>query len=405
MYMENAFLNDTSALQAMTQVQEALLEAESFLSENYRFRHNLLSGKTEFMRLPNATAWEVLTEMAVNSIILHAKREGIGGKRSPRNNIEELLHSNQVPLFDPIREYLDGLPEWDGKNHVAQLFGRLPGVTSEQLAWLSTWLRSAVAHWLGMDTLHGNECVPVLIGEQGCGKSTFAVRLLPEKLRIYFLDHINLGNKFDSEMALTHNLLVNIDEFANMGPSQQGRLKQMLSKVKVNGRPIFGKAQEDRPRFASFLATTNEAQPLCDETGSRRYLCIKIPKGQLIDNESPIDYAQLFAQLKHELQVDQVPYWFSNAEVARIQRANLPYQRSESSLERLVCHCYQLPEGEGEGTWLSSNEVLSGVKRQFPQLRCDQGIKVRLGKMLRYIGCESKHSKKGTLYRLIPIAA
>ena len=250
MYMENAFLNDTSALQAMTQVQEALLEAESFLNENYRFRHNLLSGKTEFMRLPDATAWEVLTEMAVNSIILH-----------------------------------------------------------------------------------GNECVPVLMGEQGCGKSTFAVRLLPEPLRIYFLDHINLGNKFDSEMALTHNLLVNIDEFANMGPSQQGRLKQMLSKVKVNGRPIFGKAQEDRPRFASFLATTNEAQPLCDETGSRRYLCIKIPKGQLIDNESPIDYTQLFAQLKHELQVDQVPYWFSNAEVARIQRANLPYQRSESSLE------------------------------------------------------------------------
>ncbi|MGN0309543.1 MAG: hypothetical protein ACI4C3_02995 [Bacteroides sp.] len=191
--MENAFLNDTSALQAMTQVQEALLEAESFLNENYQFRHNLLSGKTEFKRLPDATAWEVLTEMAVNSIILHAKREGIGGKRSPKNNIEELLHSNQVPLFDPIREYLDALPEWDGKNHVAQLFGRLPGVTSEQLSWLSTWL--------------------------------------------------------------------------------------------------------------------------------------------------------------------------------------------------------------------SSNEVLSGAKLQFPQLRCDQGIKVRLGKTLRYIGCESKHSKKGMLYRLIPIAA
>ena len=97
--------------------------------------------------------------------------------------------------------------------------------------------------------------------------------------------------------------------------------------------------------------------------------------------------------------------WQEGIHVARIQRANLPYQRSENSLERLVCHCYQLPEGEAEGTWLSSNEVLNGVKRQFPQLRCDQGIKVRLGKTLRYIGCESKHSNKGTLYRLIPIAA
>ena len=55
--------------------------------------------------------------------------------------------------------------------------------------------------------------------------------------------------------------------------------------------------------------------------------------------------------------------WQEGIHVARIQRANLLYQRSESSLERLVCHCYQLPEGEDEGTWLSSNEVLNGVKR------------------------------------------
>ncbi len=38
---------------------------------------------------------------------------------------------------------------------------------SEQLAWLSTWIYSAVAHWPGMDTLHGNECVPVLQRRHG----------------------------------------------------------------------------------------------------------------------------------------------------------------------------------------------------------------------------------------------
>ena len=32
-----------------------------------------------------------------------------------------------------------------------------------------------------------------------------------DHLRQYFLDHINFANKFDSEMALTHNLFVNID--------------------------------------------------------------------------------------------------------------------------------------------------------------------------------------------------
>ena len=147
---------------------------------------------------------------------------------------------------------INKLPEWDGKNHVAALFGRIPGLTSEQLGWCATWFRSAVAHWLQMDMLHGNEAVPVLIGQQGCGKSTFAVRLPPEELRQYFLDHINFGNKFDSEMALTHNLLVNIDELANITVAQQGKLKQTLSKVKVNGRRSSARVRqtaEDTPLF------------------------------------------------------------------------------------------------------------------------------------------------------------
>ena len=250
------------SLQPMTEMQEAICEVEAFLSENYLFRRNLLNGKKEVKPLPDppqdgedldshitlplqqshGNEWQPVTTEVMNSIIRHAKKDGVGGDKSPKQNIEEYINSDAIQTFDPINEYLEKLPEWDGKNHVAELFGRLPGITSEQLSWCATWVRSAVAHWLGMDMLHGNECVPVLIGAQGCGKSTFAVRLLPEHLREYYLDHINFGNKFDSDMALTHNLLVNIDEFANMGESQQGRLKQTLSKVKVNGRPVFGKA-------------------------------------------------------------------------------------------------------------------------------------------------------------------
>ena len=260
----NKQVNEMSLL--MTGSESSIYMVESFMEEYYAFRRNLLSGKTEMAVLKDIDEassvdekeettlqnsnlkWEVMTKEKVNSIVRAAKKLGVGGKKSPRQDIEEYICSDVVPDFDPIRAYLMGLPKWDGKNHVAELFSRIPGLTSEQLSWCAIWLRSAVAHWLQMDTLHGNEVVPVLIGSQGCGKSTFANRLLPEHLRQYFLDHINFGNKFDAEMALTHNLYVNIDEFANMGPNQQGKLKQTLSKVKVNGRPIFGKAQADRPR-------------------------------------------------------------------------------------------------------------------------------------------------------------
>lgn len=400
--------NTDKSSQAMTEMQEAIYEVEAFLSENYRFRRNILSGKTEVSVITTAEGetekWQPVTVEVVNSIIRHAKKEGVGGSKSPKQNIEEYINSDAVADYDPIREYLDSLPEWDGKNHVAELFGRIPGITTEQLSWCSTWMRSAVAHWLGIDTLHGNECVPVLIGQQGCGKSTFAVRLLPEHLRIYFLDHINFGNKFDAEMALTHNLFVNIDEFANMGPSQQGKLKQTLSKVKVNGRPIFGKAQEDRRRFASFLATTNDPQPLCDPTGSRRFLCLKVKTGLLIDNVTPVNHAQLYAQVLHEIFVDKIPYWFSNDEVARVQAANLPFFRTDD-MEGILRQCYRLPDEGEEGEWIFCNEVMDTLHKQFPNIKVCHATRIRVGQMLRYLGCPSKHTRNGAVYNLIKVAA
>jgi len=404
--------------------QSAIYEVESFLEESYLFRRNVLSGKTEFCCISEREAdvdnagdknckeksekepldWKILTEESFNSIVRHAKKQGIGKKKSPRQDIDEYIKSDAVSLFDPIKEYLENLPKWDGQNHVAALFGRIPGLTSEQLSWCATWLRSAVAHWLQMDMLHGNEAVPVLIGQQGCGKSTFAVRLLPQMLRKYFLDHINFSNKFDSEMALTHNLYVNIDEFANMGPSQQGKLKQILSKVKVNGRPIFGKSQEDRPRYASFLATTNDEHPLCDPTGSRRYICIHIPAGEYIDNGSPIVYDQLYAQVMYELRHQQTPYWFTNDEVARIQESNQPFFKTDD-LEMMLNYCFRMPTGDEEGKWLVSSEVFEMLHTQYPMLVGNMGTKVKIGQALKFMGCKSKHTRCGQAYHLVPIAA
>ena len=410
--------------QVMTEMQEAVFQVEAFLDENYKFRRNELNGKLEAKELfktsetlePSETFsplvgesegvnWLPVTPQFINGIVRKAKKEGIGGDKTPRQNIEEYILSDAIPTYNPIREYLDNLPAWDGKNHVAELFSRLPGITTEQLSWCATWLRSAVAHWLGMDMLHGNECVPVIIGQQGCGKSTFALRLLPEKLREYYLDHINFGNKFDSEMALTHNLLVNIDEFANMGSSQQGKLKQTLSKVKVNGRPIFGRAQEDRSRFASFIATTNNEHPLCDTTGSRRYLCLKIKKGMMIDNASPIPYAQLYAQLLHELLTEGIPYWFSNDEVQRIQKMNIPFFQTDDMESMIIC-CFNVPENDNDeyAKWITGKAVFETLRTRFPEIHPSNQTSVRIGQTLRSMGCRCKRQKFGMTYQLIPLA-
>ena len=412
--MEN---NMTTTGGALAASQEATLVIELFLNENYRFRRNVLNGKVEFAILPKETGanfsdasneaelvYRSLTQAALNSIVIRAKREQVMEKGNPKTEITEYVQSEEVPEHNPVQDFLNSLPQWDGQNHIARIFGRIPGITSEQLNYLTIWLRSAVAHWLQMDMLHGNECVPTLIGSQGCGKTTFVRRLLPQHLRQYYLDHLNLSNKFDKEMALTNNLLVNLDELDAIRPAQQSSLKQTLSVSKVNGRPIFGRAQEDRPRFASFVATTNNRHPLKDATGSRRYICIQIPDGQMIDNTGDIDYGQLYAQVMYELLEQKAPYWFNNDEVARIQQLNQEFMEKKDLGEMFVA-CFRQPyEGEVVKT-MNCGEIISLMQKDYPTLQNTVGNKVRLGKTIAALGFKHKEHSHVAYYEVVPLKA
>ena len=142
---ENLLVNG-EALEASL---KGMLAAEQFLNDNYLFRRNVLSGKVEFAEKTavgtedgttvedQEPAFRPLTELALNSIVLRAKREDICEGKSPKTDIEEYINSEEVPAFDPINDYLSHLPQWDGQNHVAQLFNRIPGISSEQLTYLN----------------------------------------------------------------------------------------------------------------------------------------------------------------------------------------------------------------------------------------------------------------------------
>ncbi len=407
--------------------QQGTLATELFLMENYRFRRNILNGKVEFATLPKAAQtaggntvglsgslscgfdeasleFRTLTQAALNSIVIRAKREEVLEKGSPKSEIKDYVESEEVPEYNPIQAFLDGLPVWDGQNHIVRVFSRIPGLSSELLNYLTIWLRSAVAHWMQMDMLHGNECVPTLIGQQGCGKTVFVRRLLPPHLREYFLGHLNLANKFDKEMALTNNLLVNLDELDAIRHSQQASLKQALSVNKVNSRPIFGRTQEDRPRFASFVATTNNRHPLQDSTGSRRYICIQIPDGQMIDNTGEIDYGQLYAQVVYELQELKAPYWFNNEEVARIQQLNQEFM-DQKDLGEMFVACFRQPK-EGEVVKkLNCDQIITIIQQDYPSLQNTIGNRVRLGKIINALGFNHKEYSHVAYYEVVPLHA
>ena len=113
-------------------------------------------------------------------------------------------------------------------------------------------------------------------------------------LQKHFLVHINFNNKFDTEMTLTHSLFVNVNEFANMGPSQQGRLKACFRtpKDQEEGRwmtiaEIFKVLQEQYPMLIADHRTKiriGQAMKFlnCERKrtnkGPAYYLCSKMAK-------------------------------------------------------------------------------------------------------------------------------
>ena len=113
--------------------QDYMSVAEEFLNRNYYFRRNVLSGKVEYITkkaFKEAEAgeepWEILTTMALNSIIVRAKRENLDELCHPKIDITELIYSSLIREYNPIESYLKELKHWDGTDYVRQLFNRLP---------------------------------------------------------------------------------------------------------------------------------------------------------------------------------------------------------------------------------------------------------------------------------------
>ena len=254
-----------------------------------------------------------------------------------------------------------------------------------------------VAHWKGIDRNHGNAIVPMLIGPQGCGKSSFCGILLPEELRDYYNDKIDFKNETAINLGLTSFALINIDEFDMLSKSQQPLLKHLISKSDVKMRPPYGKAYEQRRRYASFIATTNNLRPLPDDkSGSRRFICIVVENQ--IDTLTPVDYPQFYAQLMAEIARGD-RYWFDEDENKRIIEENRKFERI-GNLEKMISLTFQPADGEDKPKTMSVDEIVEILNKSFPNFHLTKNINAEVGKALNHLGYVSHKTKTCQKYNI-----
>ena len=296
-----------------------LNDLQIFLNENFDFRYTVLTDMPE-CKPKNTTTYRMIDKRLMNSLSFKAMMQGIDCKDA---DVKRFLFSDQIATHHPLKDYIAGLPEWDGTDRVTMLAARVSG----KAMWLNgfhRWMLGMVAQWLGYPARCANALAPILISsEQGMCKSTFCSMLLPEELRGYYTDKFAITSTSGCEQKISTFGLINMDEFDQYNERMMTILKNLMQMKKVNYRKCFKAYFSDLPRIASFIGTSNEKSLLTDETGSRRFLCIEVEKA--IDC-SPIDYAQLYAQLKFELESGK-RYWLSKEEELEIQKHNRAFYR------------------------------------------------------------------------------
>ena len=374
------------------------MKIDIFLREHYELRKNVMRGVAEYrQRSGLGFSFQDLTEEARNSMTLRALEQGI---KCWDKDIRRFVNSDDIELYDPIGDWLEHLPRWDGKDRVTPLAQRVKTDYEEWTHLFHLWMRSMVAMWQGKGQLTGNALVPLLIGRQGCGKSSFCRILLPRDQREYYNDRINFKNESDLNLGLTSFALINLDEFDKITQRQQIVLKYLVSTADLKYRPPYGKAYSSHRRYASFIGTTNDQTPLVDPSGSRRFICV-VAEGN-IDFQTPIDYDQLYAQLLYEVAHGE-RYWLTKEEEQALMRHNLQYQRL-NGLGEMLLSLYRRPEGDEEGRWLSLKDISARLKQAFrSSYKEEPGTFEKIGNFLNRpeYKFQSRHRNTGTEYYVI----
>ena len=370
------------------------MQVDNFFSKRYRLRRNVLTGVTEYKPLgAYDTSFRRVTQEVVNTMAFMAQREGI---RVWARDIKERVNSTLVGDYNPISDYLAALPRWDGCDRLTAFAARVPTSTPQWTERFAVWMRSMVAHWMGLDRLHGNSLVPLLIGEQGCGKSSFTKIILPEPLRPYYNDRIDFRNDNTLMQGLSAFALINIDEFDRYSDSRQPLMKYIISKGEVTAMKAYRSTFSTERRYASFIATTNCRHPLTDPTGSRRFVCAEVT-GR-IDFTSPVDYDQLYAQLVYEIR-NGAPRYLDEAATQRLMSANRPYVRL-TDLDDILQTMFRLPSDPTSAQELTATEIAAAVRREYPKLPSSYLSSVEVGRRLKAAGFQGRHTERGTCYKL-----
>ena len=192
---------------------------------------------------------------------------------------------------DPFVDWLVSLPEWDETPRLYGWLRKLFNVEEPEdrdsparrlVSWASQAILLGAVARAFVPGFKIDEMV-VLIGPQGCGKSTAIQWLLPAAERDeWFNDGLHLADQRKEQAeALQGIVYCEASEMAGTNRAELEALKAFLSRTNDRVRLVWRRNPESMPRRAIIIGTTNDHHPLPnDPTGNRRFVPIVVQPGE-----------------------------------------------------------------------------------------------------------------------------
>lgn len=358
-------------------------EMEEFINGYMKFRMNMLTHQIETQLIadaytdrPEASAchWQRLTDHIENSLWCAMQHHGMAVNL---NELHTLLGSDFVKEYHPLKEYLDGLPPWDGET---DYIGRLAAMvhvkesphsplqqdksrerndlseTPVRFAdILKRWMVSMIAAALNETVV--NQVILTLIGRQGSYKTSFMQHILPPVLSEYYTTKSNSSRMTKDDLfTMTENLVINLEEIDTMPPSELNQLKAMVTQRYVDERRAYGRNKVHLPHVASFVATGNNLQFLTDDTGNRRWCPFEVED---IDSpwEADIPYEGIYSQTYALYQDINFRYWFTDKEIQQLRGHVQQFEVPRPEYELILTY-YRKPVGLERGVYTTSSQII-----------------------------------------------
>lgn len=198
---------------------------------------------------------------------------------SPAKIKDALLTAASERVFHPIKDYLEGLPVWDGIERVDRLLIDYLGAEDNPYtrAIMRKTLVAAVARIYEPGTKF--DYILVLNGSQGIGKSTFFAKLGGK----WFSDSLTVSDMRDKAGAekLQGYWILELGELAGLRKIDVETVKSFITRTDDKFRQSYGINVESHPRQSVIVGSTNSTSGfLRDVTGNRRFWPVRVNHGK-----------------------------------------------------------------------------------------------------------------------------